>query len=202
MSGRILPRTFYGRPAHEVAPDLLGRDLVRLTPDGPLVARIVETEAYGEDDPGSHAFGGRRTRRNATMFGPPGRWYVYFTYGMHWCVNVVTGRPEEGSAVLLRAAIPSEGLDRMAAARGRSDPRELCSGPAKLAQAFGMDGALDGTDVVRGPVRIAAGVPVDPATVRTGPRIGLSRGTEIPWRFLAVGGPAVTDPPDRRPPAR
>lgn len=197
MSGRVLPRAFYARPAHEVAPELLGRDLVRTTSAGRLVARVVETEAYGEDDPGSHAFGGRMTRRNATMFGPPGHLYVYFTYGMHWCVNVVTGRPGEGSAVLLRAAIPLEGLDAMAAARGKDDPRALCSGPAKLAQAFRIDGALDGEDVTRGPVRIAAGVPVAPRDVRTGPRIGLTRGTEIPWRFLAIG-PAVNDPPRHR----
>lgn len=129
------------------------------------------------------------------MFGAPGHLYVYFTYGMHWCVNVVTGTAGEGSAVLLRAAIPLEGLEAMAFARGRSDPRELCSGPAKLAQAFGIDGGLDGADVVRGPVRIATGAPVAPGDVRTGPRVGLSRGTDIPWRFLASGGPGVTAPP-------
>lgn len=163
---------------------------------GPLVARIVETEAYGEDDPGSHAFAGRKTRRNATMFGPPGHLYVYFTYGMHWCANVVTGASGEGSAVLLRAAIPLRGLAAMAAARGRRDPRDLCSGPAKLAQAFGVTGDLDGADVVRGPVRITAGFPVEPGDVRTGPRIGLSRGTDIPWRF-SVAAPAAGAPKAR-----
>lgn len=199
MSGRVLPRSFYSRPAHEVAPELLGRDLEHTTPGGRLVARIIETEAYAEDDPGSHAFGGRRTERNATMFGPPGHLYVYFTYGMHWCMNVVTGDLGEGSAVLLRAAIPLEGIGLMSAARGRSRLGDLCSGPAKLTQAFGIDGTFDGADVVRGPVRIRTGVPVDPGSVRTGPRIGLSRGTETPWRFFVDAGPEVTGGTGPRP---
>ncbi|MFM8944324.1 MAG: DNA-3-methyladenine glycosylase [Actinomycetota bacterium] len=184
MSGRVLPRAFYARPAHVVAPDLLGRDLTAAGPRGTrLVARIVETEAYGPHDPASHAFRGR-TRRNASMFGPPGRLYVYFTYGMHWCANVVTGREGEGSAVLLRAAVPLEGLAVMARRRGRDAPRDLCSGPAKLTQAFGIDGSLDGEDLLRVTVRIAAGTPAPRGAVRRGPRIGISRATDVPWRFV------------------
>ena len=184
MSGRRLPRSFYARAAHEVAPDLVGRDLVRTLPDGSrLVARILETEAYGPADPASHAFRGR-TRRNATMFGRPGLLYVYFTYGMHWCMNAVTGAPEEGSAVLLRTATPLEGLDRMALARGRSAVRDLCSGPAKLAQALGVDGALDGSDLTRGgPVGIHEGEPAP--RIATGPRVGISVARDVPWRFFA-----------------
>ena len=183
MTGRVLPRSFFARPAHVVAPELLGRDLVARHPRGGfLVARIVETEAYGPRDPASHAFRGP-TARNASMFGPPGHLYVYFTYGMHWCVNVVTGRPGEGSAVLLRGAIPLRGQEVMARRRGRDRERDLCSGPAKLAQAFGIDGGLDGADVVRGPVRLQTGVAPPPRAVLRGPRIGISRARDVPWRF-------------------
>ena len=183
MSGRVLPRSFYARPAHVVAPDLLGRDLVAPGPRGTLlVARIVETEAYGPRDPASHAFRGM-TERNAAMFGRPGHLYVYFTYGMHWCANVVTGRRGEGSAVLLRAAVPLAGLPVMARRRGRSAERDLCSGPAKLAQAFGLTGADDGSDLVRGRIRVTTGEPPVRGSVWRGPRVGISRARETPWRF-------------------
>ncbi|MFM7718613.1 MAG: DNA-3-methyladenine glycosylase, partial [Actinomycetota bacterium] len=164
-------------------PDLLGRDLVRRLPDGTrLAARIVETEAYGPDDPASHAFRGP-TRRNASMFGRPGLLYVYFTYGMHWCMNAVTGAPGEGSAVLLRAAAPLEGLEAMASARRRTAIRDLCSGPAKLAQAFCVDGSLDGTDLVGGDdVAIHVGEPV--RAFATGPRVGISAAQGAPLRFF------------------
>lgn len=189
MSGRVLPRSFYARPAHVVAPDLLGRDLVAPGPRGTLlVARIVETEAYGPRDPASHAFRGM-TERNASMFGPPGHLYVYFTYGMHWCANVVTGRRGEGSAVLLRAADPLVGLPVMARRRGRSAERDLCSGPAKLAQAFGLDGDDDGADLVTGAIGITFGEPPPRRSIRRGPRVGISRGVDVPWRFTAVGDP-------------
>jgi DNA-3-methyladenine glycosylase len=167
--------------------------LVRRLPDGTrLVARIVECEAYREDDPASHSHRGR-TARNAVMFGPPGHLYVYFTYGMHFCMNVVTEGPGVGSAVLLRAAEPLRGLDRMARARGVHDPRALCSGPARLTQALGVDRSADGTDLTRaGTLWVAAGLPVDQADVWVGPRVGIRVATDRPWRFLVRDSPFVS----------
>src|SRR5438309_7202111 len=136
--GRVLARSFYAKPSPAVARALLGRALVRTLPDGEVLrARIVEAEAYREDDPASHSFRGR-TARTDVMFGPPGRLYVYVSYGMHFCMNVVTGRDGEGSAVLLRAAEPLEGLDRMTDLRRLQDPRLLCAGPGRLCQALAI----------------------------------------------------------------
>ncbi|MXZ51635.1 MAG: DNA-3-methyladenine glycosylase [Acidimicrobiaceae bacterium] len=188
MSRRRLRRHFYARHALEVAPELLNKVLV--APDG-RAGRIVEVEAYrGADDPGSHGFRGM-TRRNATMFGPPGHLYVYFTYGMHWCANVVAETDGLAAAVLLRALTPLEGLDTMYAARGpaaRRD-RDLCSGPAKLTQALGIDGDLDDADLVsgdRGVTIVDDGQPPPPEPAVT-TRIGLSNGSELPWRFCVAG---------------
>ena len=147
----------------EVAPDLLGRTLVRALPDGSrLAGRIVEVEAYEPGDAASH--GNRRmTDFNATMFGPPGRLYVYFTYGNHWMMNAVTRPRGDASAVLLRAIEPIDGIPIMEANRGRSLVTDLCSGPGKLTKALGVDKSLDGTDLVRGhEVWIEAGDPVAP----------------------------------------
>ena len=192
-SDRPLDRGFYARGALEVAPELLNKVLA--APDG-RAGRIVEVEAYrGADDPGSHGFRGR-TKRNATMFDPPGRLYVYFTYGMHWCANVVAETDGVAAAVLLRALTPLEGLDAMYAARGpaaRRD-RDLCSGPAKLTQALGIDGTLDGADLVtadRGVTVFDDGRP-PPSTVAVTPRIGLTNGTDLPWRFHVPGVPDVS----------
>lgn len=191
--GRRLPRAFFARPAPEVAPDLLGRVLVRSPTHGtPIVARIVETEAYEEADPASHSFRGP-TQRNRAMFGPPGHLYVYFTYGMHLCMNVVTGRPGEGSAVLLRAAEPVEGIEAMVDRRGTGDVRLLCSGPARWAQAFGVDRADDGIDLVRGgewSLREGDPVPVD--RIDRTPRVGVRVGTDRPWRFVVRADPFVS----------
>ena len=188
-----LPRSFYARGALEVAPELLNKVLV--APDG-RAGRIVEVEAYrGTDDPGSHSFRGM-TRRNATMFGPPGRLYVYFTYGMHWCANVVAEPDGVAAAVLLRALTPLDGLDAMYAARGpaaRRD-RDLCSGPAKLTQALGIDGALDGADLAaadRGVTVVDDGrLPPQEPVVTT--RIGLTGGSDLPWRFHVPDVPDVS----------
>jgi DNA-3-methyladenine glycosylase len=187
-STRRLPRSFFARPSPEVGPDLLGRILVRKVSDGRLLtARIVEAEAYQEDDPASHSFRGR-TNRTEVMFGPPGHAYVYFTYGMHHCMNVVTGSTGEGSAVLLRAAEPLEGLEEMARRRGTNDPRALCSGPGRLCQALGIDRAENGLDLVRGRLLwLLEGAPVAPSTIRVGPRVGITSGTERPWRFSVQG---------------
>lgn len=191
--GRRLPRPFYARPSTEVAPDLLGRLLVLRPPGGGrLVARIVETEAYEEGDPASHSFRGR-TERNAVMFGEPGHLYVYFTYGMHFCMNVVTGRSGEGSAVLLRAAEPLEGLDAMARRRGTRNARLLCSGPARLCEAFGVTRRQDGADLVRGSdVYLLEGDPAGDPRIRVTTRVGVGGGSERPWRFLVEGDPFVS----------
>jgi DNA-3-methyladenine glycosylase len=203
-----LPRAFYARDPRVVGPELLGKVLVRAAdPDRglpPRAGRIVEVEAYcGGEDPGSHAYRGR-TPRNATMFGPAGGLYVYFTYGMHWCANAVCGEEGEGVAVLLRALAPLEGLDAMRVARpaARRD-RDLCSGPAKLCQALGVDGNYDGCDLVtgdRGVTVVDDGTP-PPADPVVTTRIGLSAGAEHPWRYLVANDPNVSVRPgaDRRP---
>jgi DNA-3-methyladenine glycosylase len=177
----------------EVAPDLLGRTLVRVLPDGTrLSASIVETEAYEPGDPASHGYR-RMSERNATMFGSPGRVYVYFTYGNHWMMNVVTREAGEPSAVLLRAARPIEGQEAMARRRGREREVDLCSGPGKLCQAFGVDRGQDGEDLVRGrAIWLEAGAPVPAAAVEAGIRVGISVGLEHEWRFLVHGDPYVS----------
>ncbi|HVF75390.1 MAG TPA: DNA-3-methyladenine glycosylase [Acidimicrobiales bacterium] len=189
-----LRREFYRRDPREVAPELLNKVLVA----GERRGRIVEVEAYcGSIDPGSHTYRGM-TDRNATMFGPPGLLYVYFTYGMHWCCNAVCGDEGVGVAVLLRAVAPLDGLDAMRAARGataRRD-RDLCSGPAKLAQAFGITGAHDGADLVTGDRGVTIeddGTP-PPASPGNGVRIGLAKGKgdEHPWRWWASDDPNVS----------
>ena len=173
-----------------VAPELLNKLVVR---DG-RVGRIVEVEAYcGVDDPGSHAFRGR-TPRNATMFGPPGHLYVYFTYGMHFCANVVCGPEGEASAVLLRGLTPLAGLDEMRVGRGvrregEWTDQDLCSGPAKLCQALGLDRSFDGADLVTGDlgVTVAGDGTPPPAEPGISGRIGLSVAGEFPWRFYVPG---------------
>jgi DNA-3-methyladenine glycosylase len=187
-STRRLPRSFFARPSPEVGPDLLGRILVRKVGDGTLLtARIVEAEAYQEDDPASHSFRGR-TNRTEVMFGPPGHAYVYFTYGMHHCMNVVTGSTGEGSAVLLRAAEPLEGLEEMARRRGTIDPRALCSGPGRLCQALGIDRSENGLDLVRSrELWLLEGAQVPPSQISVSSRVGITSGTERPWRFSVRG---------------
>lgn len=176
-----------------MAPDLLGKVLVA---DG-VAARIVEVEAYcGAEDPGSHAYRGM-TKRNATMFGPPGRLYVYFTYGMHWCANAVCGDEGEGVAVLLRAAEPLEGLELMRPRRpaARTD-RDLCRGPARLCQAFALAGEHDGADLVsadRGVSLVDDGTP-PPEVPAISARIGLSAGQDLPWRWCVPGSRHLSKP--------
>jgi DNA-3-methyladenine glycosylase len=184
--GRRLPRSFFGRPSTEVAPELLGRVLVRTLADGTrLAARLVEVEAYQEGDPASHSYKGRPTARTEVMFGPPGHLYVYFTYGQHFCCNVVTGPNGRGSAVLLRAAEPLEGLDVMAANRRNEDVRLLCSGPARLTQAFGIARADNGTDLVRdATLFLLSGTPLGRRAVERSTRVGVNEGGERPWRFF------------------
>jgi DNA-3-methyladenine glycosylase len=199
---RRLPRSFYARPATEVAPDLLGHVLVRRLPDGTrLAARLVEVEAYEPDDPGSHAFRGM-TARNEVMFGPPGHLYVYFTYGMHFCMNAVTRRAGEGSAVLLRAGEPLDGLDEMRAHRGRHRDLELCAGPGRFSQALAIARPENGVDLVAGDVAwVERGSGA--GEVGVGIRVGV-HDTSRSWRFWVEGSPYVSrgrpGPPSRKTP--
>lgn len=173
----------------EVAPRLLGKLMVH----GASSARIVEVEAYrGVGDPASHAARGP-TRRNAPMFGPPGRWYVYFTYGMHWCANVVCLPEGHAGAVLIRAAEPVGGVDAMWAKRPAAGRLEdLCSGPAKLCAALGVDGTLNGTSVEQGPLKIVDDGYLPNHHVAAGSRIGIRRGQELAWRWGLDGHPHLS----------
>lgn len=206
--GRRLPRSFFARPSTEVAPDLLGRVLARKLADGTrLAARLVEVEAYEQGDPASHSYKGRPTARTRVMFGPPGRLYVYFSYGQHFCSNVVTGPDGVGSAVLLRAAQPLEGIEVMAANRGTDDVRLLCSGPARLTQAFGIARAANGTDLVRDlSLILLSGAPLSPRAIGRSTRVGVNVGGERPWRFFERGSSFVSPgrpwTPRRASPAR
>lgn len=188
-------RAFFRRPSPVVARDLLGRVVMSTTPEGLVAVRLVEVEAYaGEDDPASHAWRGP-TPRTRVMYGRPGHAYVYFSYGMHWCVNLVCEQEGRAAAVLLRAGevVAGEELARSRRRPGTAHAR-LASGPANLAAVLGLDGSWDGIDVVaRGSaLRLRPGVPVADADVVTGPRVGVSRGAGTPWRFHVAGNPCVS----------
>jgi DNA-3-methyladenine glycosylase len=175
-----------------VARDLLGRLLTRRLPEGVVAGRIVECEAYEEGDPASHSFRGL-TERTAVMFGPAGHLYVYFTYGMHFCMNVVTGRDGEGSAVLLRAVEPVQGIDVMQDRRGVSAVRSLCAGPGRLAQAYGVARAENGMDLVSGgDLVVAEGDPIGEDALGVGPRVGITVAMDKPWRFYVADSAFVS----------
>lgn len=197
LSGTRLGRDFYARPHTAVAEELLGKVLWHSTPEGVAAVRIVETEAYGgADDPGSHGYKGKN-RRNATMFGPPGHAYVYFTYGMHHCLNVVTGEDGECSAVLIRAGEPLMGLELMRAGRGVEDVYNLASGPGKLTEALGIDLSIDGIDLCSGPIGISEDRGSGPVSVHASSRVGLSRDGGNPWRYCIEGNRFVSKPRPR-----
>jgi DNA-3-methyladenine glycosylase len=164
-----------------------------MLPDGTrLAGRLVEVEAYGPNDPASHAFRGP-TPRNLVMFGPPGHLYVYFTYGMHFCANVVTGTSGEGSAVLLRAAEPLEGFDAMAEHRGVDVIRHLCSGPGRLTQAMAIGRPDNGADLVRdGALQLRTGAPVPTSRIERSTRVGVNVGIEPRWRYFERGSEFVS----------
>jgi DNA-3-methyladenine glycosylase len=187
---RPLPRAFYDRPVLDVARDLLGV----IVAHGGVQVRLTEVEAYdGPNDPASHAYRGE-TARNAVMFGSPGYAYVYFTYGMHFCVNLVCGPPDVPAAVLLRAGEVVRGREVAISRRPGSTLRDLARGPARLTQALSIDRALNGADVTgsRSPLRVLPGVPTDDALVRRGPRVGISRAVDWPWRLWIDGEPSVS----------
>ncbi|MEV4257217.1 DNA-3-methyladenine glycosylase [Spirillospora sp. NPDC049652] len=208
MDGAPLPRDFFDAPVETIAPRLLGSVLVHATDEGAVAVRLTEVEAYaGPRDPASHAYRGQ-TARNAVMFGPPGHAYVYFTYGMHYCANLVCGPAGTASGVLLRAGEIVGGEELAVARRPRSSVRDLARGPARLCNALAIARAENGLDVCDpdGPLRILPGDPVDPAAVRSGPRVGVNGGKDTPWRFWIDGDPTVSayrpHVPRRRPAAR
>lgn len=180
---RLVP-AFFDRPVLDVARDLIGVTLLIDGVGGPL----VEVEAYDQTDPASHSFRGP-TPRNAAMFGPPGHAYVYKIYGVHWCLNFVC-RP--GSAVLIRALVPMAGLDRMHERRGGVVDRQLCSGPGKLCQALAVDIGHNALPLDRAPFDL---LPRDAEhEIAAGPRIGITKGVDTPWRFVAQGSPFLSRP--------
>jgi DNA-3-methyladenine glycosylase len=188
-----LPVSFFDRPADVVAPDLLGALVVSRVGGVRTSARIVETEAYlGYRDPASHGYLHRRNQRNAALFGPPGSWYVYLSYGIHWCANLVCEAEGTASAVLLRALEPVEGVERMRERRGRVEDRSLCSGPGKLCQALGITRDLDGLMMPDAGVVVLPPAVILPFEVTTTPRIGITKAAEWPLRFLVKGNPHVS----------
>ena len=186
-----LDRSFFARSVHEVAPELVGSTLLV---DG-VGGRIVEVEAYDHEDPAAHGYRGR-TPRNASMFGPPGRAYVYRSYGIHWCLNFVCEEEGTASAVLVRALEPTHGLGLMAARRGTAEPKLLCSGPGRLCQALGVTGEHDGLALDRSPFELYAREEVE---VAVGPRVGLTKAAEQPWRYGEAGSRFLSRPIRPRP---
>ena len=188
MSSSTDLRSLLEGPVLEVAPRLLGATLRH----GDVAVRLTEVEAYdGASDPGSHAHRGR-TGRNAVMFGPPGRLYVYFTYGMHHCCNVVCGPEGAASAVLLRAGEVVDGRELARSRRGGAADRDLARGPARLCVALGIDLACNGVDLAAGAVTLVPGDPPRAEIVSTGPRVGLRAAAQRPWRFWLAGDPTVS----------
>ncbi|MDQ3822619.1 MAG: DNA-3-methyladenine glycosylase [Actinomycetota bacterium] len=181
----MIGRHFFARSVHEVAPDLLG---VEFLVDG-VGGTIVEVEAYDQEDPAAHGYRGR-TARNASMFGPPGHAYVYRSYGIHWCVNFVCEAEDVAAAVLVRALEPTHGLDTMRARRGLDDTRLLCSGPGRLCQALGITREHDGLPLDEPPfeLRERAAKP----EIVAGPRIGITRAAERPWRYGVAGSRSLS----------
>ncbi|SFW13611.1 DNA-3-methyladenine glycosylase [Nitrosovibrio sp. Nv17] len=180
----------------DVARGLIGAILLL---DG-VGGRIVETEAYDQDDPASHSFGGP-TSRNRVMFGPPCRAYVYRSYGIHWCFNIVCGPAGRGAGVLIRAIEPLDGLDAMRTRRGLEAARLLCAGPGRLCQALGITMEHSGMDVAAAPFRLILPTRQERPLVVSGPRIGISRAMEAPWRFGLAGSPYLSRPFRRDPAA-
>ena len=182
-----IAKSFFARSVHAVAPDLIGATFLF---DG-VGGLIVEVEAYHHTDPAAHSFGGR-THRNAMMFGPPGYAYVYRSYGIHWCLNFVCEPKGSASAVLIRALLPTHGLAQMRRRRDLTDERSLCAGPGRLAQALGITGAHNGLALDRAPCLLRARE-ID-VEVTAGPRIGISKGVDLPWRYGLKGSRFLSKP--------
>jgi DNA-3-methyladenine glycosylase len=176
------------RNVHQVAPELIG---AQLFVDG-VGGTIVELEAYDHEDPAAHGFGNRRTERNASMFLPGGHAYVYRSYGIHWCLNIVCGDEGEAGAVLIRALEPTQGLDAMRERRGLDEPRLLCSGLGRLTQALGVTRAHDGLSLERPPFELRPRA--QEVELVTGPRIGITKAVEVPWRYGLAGSRFLSRP--------
>ena len=188
-----LPVRFFARPAEVVAAELIGMVMISRLGGAVTAGRIVETEAYlGVIDPASHGFAGRRTVHNASIFGAPGLWYVYRSYGMHWCANLVAAAEGEAAAVLVRALEPVEGLEVMRERRGAVPDRQLCSGPGKLCRALGITRDLDGVMMQGSDVLVVRGA--RPARVAATRRIGITRAEEWPLRFVEAGSRWLSRP--------
>jgi DNA-3-methyladenine glycosylase len=184
----MLTCSFFARSVHEVTPDLIG---VTLLVDG-VGGRIVEVEAYDREDPASHGYRGR-TARNEAMFGPPGHAYVYRSYGIHWCLNLVCGEEGVPEAALIRALEPTAGLEQQRRRRGVQDVRALCSGPGKLCQALGITREHDGLPLDAAPFGLEPRA--EAPEIVTGPRIGITLATELSWRYLEAGSPYISRGP-------
>ena len=188
-SRHLLAGLDFGRPSEEVARALIG---VTVLVDG-VGGRIVETEAYDRDDPASHTYSGP-TLRNAAMFGPPGRAYVYRSYGIHWCLNFVCREEGHGAGVLIRALQPTHGLPTMRHRRGVEDERLLAAGPGRVGQALGVDASFNGHRLDAPPFELLAAEAAPPVLVQVGPRIGISKAVEMPWRFGEQGSRFLSRP--------
>jgi DNA-3-methyladenine glycosylase len=182
-----LRKRFFARSVHDVAPELIGATLLFNGVGG----RIVEVEAYHHTDPAAHSFRGK-TPRNAVMFGPPGFSYVYRSYGIHWCLNFVCEPEGSASAVLIRAIEPQHGIGTMQQRRGLHDHRLLCSGPGRLCEALGVTGAHDGLPLDQAPFELRARA--EPCDILVGPRIGITKAVEQPWRYGLAGSKFLSKP--------
>jgi DNA-3-methyladenine glycosylase len=180
-------KDFFARSVHEVAPELVGATLLVDGVGGP----IVEVEAYDHEDPAAHGYRGK-TKRNASMFGPPGHAYVYRSYGIHWCLNFVCEEVDVASAVLIRALEPVHGIDVMCERRGLDDVRRLCAGPGRLCQALGITREQDGLALDEPPFELLARE--SELDIAVGPRIGITRAAEKPWRYGLAGSPFLSRP--------
>lgn len=184
-------KRFFNKSTLEVAKALLGCYLISKSNEGEAIGKIVETEAYLKNDPASHSFTGK-TERNKAMFGPPGRAYVYFTYGMYHCFNVVTETEGVGEAVLIRALEPIKGLEIMKKRRKTGKVTNLCSGPAKLVQALGINKEHNHIDLTNSNLRLCLGEKINPKEVFQTTRIGISKGADLPYRFMIKNNPFVS----------
>jgi DNA-3-methyladenine glycosylase len=181
----VIGRDFFARSVHEVAPDLIGTTFLC----GGVGGIVVEAEAYDHEDPAAHGYRGR-TERNASMFGAPGHAYVYRSYGIHWCINFVCEDVDVAAAVLLRALEPTHGVDMMRERRGVDELRGLCSGPGKLCQALGITGEHDGLPLDRPPFELLP--QAEAVSVVSGPRVGITKAVDEPWRYTLAGSPYLS----------
>jgi len=188
---KSLAKSFFNKSTLEVAKALLGCYLVRETKGGVSIGKIIETEAYLQDDPASHSFGGK-TKRNEAMFGPPGNAYIYFTYGMYHCFNVSTEKEGIGEAVLIRALEPSRGIELMKKRRKTDSIKEICNGPAKLVIAMGIGKKHNGTSIIDGKLTICKGEVITKDKIMQTTRIGISKGAALPYRFYIKDNPFVS----------